>query len=362
MPLYPPPERFDFRAPEEWPKWKESYKMFRTLHRLDKESQEYQVTSLLYLMGMPDSNEILDSFGLSEAEKKTFDVVLEKFTSYFLPKSNSSVQRSLFHQRNQHEGETIDEYVRALYSMAQSCIFRAKREQIRDRFLVGVRDTGLIERLALESDQDLDHLIGYAKKYEAVKKAVKDKTEDEKHADALRWSGPNTQNRQYNPRRAHMQNSPQKGKTSRQPEEHPQRNWTRNQNVQTSYGPNINDPRNQPQASSWRPTSGQMCYFCGGNHRLGRNNCPAYGHICEKCQKRNHFPQVCKSRVPQVAEVQEGAEADYEQVDPDAYLGLVEEAEEEEVENMNGDKDLQKEADKAELNAMEDEKTLAWSS
>ena len=116
------------------------------------------MTSLLYLMGMPDSNEILDSFGLSEAEKKTFDVVLEKFTAYFLPKSNSSVQRSLFHQRNQHEGETIDEYVRALYSMAQSCIFRAKREQIRDRFLVGVRDTGLIERLALESDQDLDHL------------------------------------------------------------------------------------------------------------------------------------------------------------------------------------------------------------
>ena len=85
MPLYPPPERFDFRAPEEWPKWKESYKMFRTLHRLDKESQEYQVTSLLYLMGMPDSNEILDSFGLSEAEKKTFDVVLDKFTAYLLP-------------------------------------------------------------------------------------------------------------------------------------------------------------------------------------------------------------------------------------------------------------------------------------
>ena len=53
------------------------------------------MTSLLYLMGMPDSNEILDSFGLTEEERKSYGIVMEKFTAYFLPKSNSSVQRSL---------------------------------------------------------------------------------------------------------------------------------------------------------------------------------------------------------------------------------------------------------------------------
>ena len=61
MPLYPAPEKFDFRATEAFLKWKESFMMFRFLKHLEKESQEYQVTSLLYTIGLPDSSEILDS-------------------------------------------------------------------------------------------------------------------------------------------------------------------------------------------------------------------------------------------------------------------------------------------------------------
>ena len=238
--------------------------------------------------------------------------------------------------------------------MAQSCGFQAKRDQIRDRFLVGVRDTGLIEKLALETDQDLDHLISHAKKYEAVKKAVKDKVEEQKRVDALRWSKPNPQSNRHhnNYRQANMQNKLQ-WRRNRQQGEHLQTNpQGRNQQApESSHGiytnqshPQIN--RNQGHAT-WEAAGNRTCNFCGMMHRLGRNNCPAYGKTCTRCNKRNHFPEVCRSAgPPQVAAVQE-VEASDEHASPDAYLGLVEE--------MSHDK-LNNETDKAEISALEDDK------
>lgn len=35
------------------------------------------------------------------------------------------------------------------------------------------------------------------------------------------------------------------------------------------------------------------CHNCSKNHAL--NNCSAYGQVCYKCGKRNHFANLCKS-------------------------------------------------------------------
>lgn len=34
------------------------------------------------------------------------------------------------------------------------------------------------------------------------------------------------------------------------------------------------------------------CHNCGKNHVL--NNCRAYGRVCCKCGKRNHFANLCE--------------------------------------------------------------------
>lgn len=36
------------------------------------------------------------------------------------------------------------------------------------------------------------------------------------------------------------------------------------------------------------------CSFCAGNHLQG--SCPAYGKICNKCKKKNHFSKACTSK------------------------------------------------------------------
>ena len=36
------------------------------------------------------------------------------------------------------------------------------------------------------------------------------------------------------------------------------------------------------------------CYSCGSNHKYG--DCPAYGHICKTCGRRNHLESMCRSK------------------------------------------------------------------
>ena len=38
------------------------------------------------------------------------------------------------------------------------------------------------------------------------------------------------------------------------------------------------------------------CRFCGYQHVLGKNNCPAYGKQCRGCLKWNHFKGCCNEK------------------------------------------------------------------
>ena len=37
----------------------------------------------------------------------------------------------------------------------------------------------------------------------------------------------------------------------------------------------------------------KKCKYCGGNHELKREKCPAHGKTCGKCGRSNHFAKVC---------------------------------------------------------------------
>uniref|UniRef100_A0AC34G474 CCHC-type domain-containing protein n=1 Tax=Panagrolaimus sp. ES5 TaxID=591445 RepID=A0AC34G474_9BILA len=41
------------------------------------------------------------------------------------------------------------------------------------------------------------------------------------------------------------------------------------------------------------------CFYCGGDHKKGEENCPAKGKICKKCGKKDHFAKVCKGEKKQ---------------------------------------------------------------
>ena len=78
-----PPEPFNFRNPEEWPKWKRRFEQFRIASGLAHEDEKRQVSTLLYCLG-EESQAILDSTGVpSEEAMTTYDGVIETFESFF---------------------------------------------------------------------------------------------------------------------------------------------------------------------------------------------------------------------------------------------------------------------------------------
>ena len=115
-----PPEAFNFNRPEEWTKWIRRFERFRKASGLETKDEEAQVNTLIYTMG-DKGDDILRSFNLSEADKKKYDTVKEKFDSHFVKRRNVIYERAKFNMRKQEEGETIDSFVTALYALAEHC-------------------------------------------------------------------------------------------------------------------------------------------------------------------------------------------------------------------------------------------------
>ena len=148
----PPPEKFDFSHPEEWPKWIRWFERFRQASGLHGKGEESQVNTLVYTMG-DQADDILVSFGLSADDQKKYSTVKEKFENHFVKKCNVIFERAKFYQRKQEEGESVDTFITSLYTLAEHCQYGDLHDDmIRDRIVVGLRDAQLSEKLQLTSD------------------------------------------------------------------------------------------------------------------------------------------------------------------------------------------------------------------
>ncbi len=67
------------------------------------------------------------------------------------------LERAKFNRRFQKEGGSADEYITALYNLVETCNYRLlKDEMIRDRLVVGIRDSTLSEKLQLNAELTLE--------------------------------------------------------------------------------------------------------------------------------------------------------------------------------------------------------------
>ncbi|KAI4901672.1 hypothetical protein NFI96_008116 [Prochilodus magdalenae] len=173
MAKFNPPSEFKFDRPADWPEWKQRFSRYRLATKLNKDNGEIQVSSLIYSMGS-EAEKIFSSFSFdSEEEGKDFDKVLKKFDEYFIPRRNVIHERACFYQRSQQPGETAEQYIRALYELAEYCEFGDKRdEHIRDRLVVGILDKGLSRKFQLKADLTLAEVIEQARQAEEIIKQV----------------------------------------------------------------------------------------------------------------------------------------------------------------------------------------------
>lgn len=272
-----PPDHFDFKNPDSWPRWRRRFEQFRTASNLSAESGPRQVNTLLYSMG-EEAGDVLATTNISEEDRKDYQKVIDKFDSFFAVRRNVIFERARFNRRDQKEGETAEQYVMTLYGMVENCDYGPyKDEMLRDRIVVGIRDTTLSDRLQLDRDLTLEKAVQMVRQKEAVREQ---RGQLQSRGDGSK-ENPITLDEVKSGRHGG-------GATSRREAKEPPLKQGRG-------GPRGNSPRQLGGAKS-----GRKCKRCGKGHTHG-DQCPAKSATCYKCNRKGHFSAFCFSKT--VAEI-----------------------------------------------------------
>ena len=281
---FQPPEKFDFKNPDGWPKWKWRFQQFLSASGLEAKDEARKVSTLLYTLG-DEAEEVLASTSITQEERITFRLVMEKLDQFFQVRKNILFERARFNRRDQEEGESAETYITELYRLVETCDYGGmKEEMLRDRLVVGIRDTRLSEKLQMDANLTL----------ETAKKNIRQKEAVHQQSRTLQASskaeGANTLN-EVSKRRWHTHQR-QKGGQSAKPK------------------------ANKGGASV--PRTGPRCIRCGKGRHPTPEQCPAREAICNKCHRKGHYAAQCLSKtVAATHEVQAGGGADA------AFLGAV---------------------------------------
>ena len=146
------------------------FERFREASGLSTKLPAEQVNTLVYCMG-EEADDILTSLHLTEDENGPYEVVKQKFDTYFNGSKNVIFERARFNQRRQEADESVDEFVTALYRLVEHCDYGTlKDEMVRDRIVVGIRDEQLSERMQLDAHLSLKTAVDQIRQRETVRK------------------------------------------------------------------------------------------------------------------------------------------------------------------------------------------------
>ena len=115
-----PPEPFTFSRPEEWQKWIRRFECFCQAAGLNTKEEVTQISTLVYAMG-DKADDILHSCNLSEEDQTKYTVVRDALEAHFIKRRNVIYERARFNNRRQEQGESVDTFITALYSLAEHC-------------------------------------------------------------------------------------------------------------------------------------------------------------------------------------------------------------------------------------------------
>ena len=259
-----PPGPFNFRSPDEWPRWRRRYEQFQVASGLAAEAAVKQVSTFLYCLG-EEAESVLAAMNASEADRKDYATIAGKFDAFFNVRRNIIFERARLNRRNQQPGESAEQYIMALYSFAANCNYGAlEDEMIRDRLVVGIRDATMSEKLQLDSKLTLEKAKTTIRQQEAVKEQ---------------------QSILKGPEGANL-DAMQRGKG---------RGRQRDRRDRGSQPRNGRPPTNASRGSEMHKRSTKQCTRCGKEQHT-RNKCPARDAKCHKCGKKGHYSTQCRSK------------------------------------------------------------------
>ncbi|XP_026825789.1 uncharacterized protein K02A2.6-like [Ooceraea biroi] len=222
------------------------------------------------------SEEVMIQVMPSITASTRFVEVKAKFDAYFSPKRNVIFERYKFNSRVQETGETVDSFVTALHSLAETCEYGVLRNDlIRDRIVIGIRDTRASKRLQLINDLTLEKALEIARQAEIQAKegkTLRHATDEETEV-----------NRVFQKRRNFRKQKSSEDTLRRE---------------EQTYG------------------------RCGYPNHTPDRKCPALRSTCRRCKKEGHWDRMCRSKEVRHVEQYDTADGDEEAHIAPVFIGV----------------------------------------
>eukprot|EP00057_Strongylocentrotus_purpuratus_P007672 XP_011662146.1 PREDICTED: uncharacterized protein K02A2.6-like [Strongylocentrotus purpuratus] len=242
---------------EEWKLFCQLWENYRIITELHAKTKEYQRAVFLNTAG-PEALRVFNSLTFNALADGTredeYDItlIMKKLTDVIVGERNETYERYVFNKREQKETENIDTYVNNLREMVKSCNFGELQESLlRDRVVLGIRDHGTRRLLLQKRKLTLSQAIDICRSAEATASQLRELGEESR--DSVHGVRPK-----------------------------PRRSDVRKKDVR------------KESHKRWETTI--QCKYCGKKHRKMKEECPAYGKKCNKCQKMNHFACCCNTK------------------------------------------------------------------
>ncbi len=253
IPPIPPPQPMDTKGhlPTNWQFFEDSWSNYEIATELNKKDKSIRVATLMSVMGK-DCFMICKNLPLSADDRKDPKKILKGLSEYFEPQRNTVYERYVFNTCTQETHETIDGYVNKLRRLSATCQYgELLNEMIRDRMVIGVKDSVLRARLLREKNLTLEKCLDTCRASEITSQQLKtiDGGLEVESVHAVR------------------QKETGRGKKKKEKTQ-------------------SEKPR--------KPKTMLDCTFCGTQH--AKRHCPAWGQKCKKCGRRNHFAVACRTK------------------------------------------------------------------
>ena len=169
-------------------------------------------------------------FPTGEDERRVQEIMMA-FERYAIGEIHETLERYKFVKLQQQEGESMNKFLADLRILMKTCQYcpRCESSILRDRIILGIRSNDIREDLLKVRHLALDKCIDICKASETAAS----------HSDAL-----------------------------------------------------VPDNANRVLEGKQREDT-KECKFCSFNHPTKKQKCPAWGKVCKKCGKSNHFESKC---------------------------------------------------------------------
>ena len=171
-----------------------------------------------------------------------------------MKRRNVIYERARFNLRKQEEGKTVAAFINDLYVLVEHCEYGALQdEMVRDRLVVGLRDSKLSEKLQLDPSLALDTAVMMTHQSESVHMQQTQWRKEDKEKNQLLVDSMESKRKHFNGNKRYA------------------------------------TPRKHA------PTLQSKCTRCGRSPSHDVKSCPAKEAVCRGCGKRGHYKRVCKS-------------------------------------------------------------------